>query len=219
MAGEYQSIWTGAEIDAGIQKANDASPKENGVYYIEGTGTTAGTWLGSHSDITEYYAGLKIAYKIGIAGLSDGTTLNINNLGAVTVVRNATTAISTAFPVNSVVFLVYTVDGSTAYWKTADYDANSYAYVRQYYTTANNNYPLLMKYDAGITTTTSYVTKYTRCSNKMYFNPSTGNLTVPSITVDGVTFSSLISRLAALESALANKQDKIETWGDLKGGS
>ena len=52
----------------------------------------------------------------------------------------------------------------------------------------------------------------------MYFNPSTGNLTVPSITVDGVTFSSLLTRIAALESALANKQDKIETWGDLKGG-
>lgn len=217
MAEEYQSIWTGSEIDAGIQKAYDAAPKENGVFYIEGTGTTAGTWLGSHDDITEYYSGLMIAYKVGIAGVSGGTTLNINGLGAVSVVRNATTAVTTNYPVNSVVFLTYTVDGSTAYWKVADYDANSYAYVRQYYTTTNANYPLLMKYDAGITATDSYVTKYTRCSNKVYFNPSTGNLTVPSITVDGVTFASLIARLDALEYALAGKQDKIESWADLKG--
>ena len=96
----------------------------NGIYYIEGTGSTAGTWLGSHSDITSYYPGLMIAYKIGIAGAS-ATTLNINNLGAVTVVKNATTAISTNFAVNSVIFLVYTVDGSTAYWKAHDYDANT----------------------------------------------------------------------------------------------
>ncbi len=27
MAGEYQSKWTGAEIDSGIQKANDAAPQ------------------------------------------------------------------------------------------------------------------------------------------------------------------------------------------------
>ena len=96
----------------------------NGIYYIEGTGSTAGTWLGSHDDITSYYPGLMIAYKIGIAGAS-ATTLNINNLGAVTVVKNATTAISTNFAVNSVIFLVYTVDGSTAYWKAHDYDANT----------------------------------------------------------------------------------------------
>ena len=96
----------------------------NGIYYVEGTGSTAGTWLGSHDDITSYYPGLMIAYKIGIAGAS-ATTLNINNLGAVTVVKNATTAISTNFAVNSVIFLVYTVDSGTAYWKAHDYDANT----------------------------------------------------------------------------------------------
>lgn len=105
--------------------AKNKANKETGVFYIEGTGSTAGTWLGSHDDITSYYPGLMIVYKVGVAGLSSGTTLNINSLGSVTVVRNATTAVSTAFPVNSVVFLTYTEDSGTAYWKVADYDTNT----------------------------------------------------------------------------------------------
>lgn len=93
-------------------------------YYIEGSGTTDSTaktsnWTGSHSLITEYIPGLTIAYKIGVAGQTT-TTLDINGLGAVTVVKNATTAISTAYPVNSVVILTYTLDDTTAYWKVAD---------------------------------------------------------------------------------------------------
>ena len=96
-----------------------------GFYYIEGTGTTTGIWLGTHSDIKSYYAGLTVAYKIPIAGVSTGTTLNINDLGAVTVVRNATTLVGTAYAVNSIVRLTYTVDNGTPYWKIADYDANT----------------------------------------------------------------------------------------------
>ena len=88
-------------------------------FYVEGTGTTAGTWKGTHPHITEYYAGLTVAYKLNVAGATT-TTLNINNLGAVTVVKNASTAISTAFPAGSVVILTYTLDGTTAYWKIAD---------------------------------------------------------------------------------------------------
>lgn len=98
--------------------------KENGVFFIKGEGTTAGTWTGTHPDITAYYDGLMIAYKVGVAGAST-TTLNINSLGAVPVVKNATTAISTSFAVNSVIFLVYTTDSGTAYWKAHDYDANT----------------------------------------------------------------------------------------------
>jgi hypothetical protein len=65
-----------------------------------------------------------VAYKIDSAG-STTTTLNINNLGAVPVVRNASTAISTVYPVDSVAIFIYTVDGTTAYWKAADYDKNT----------------------------------------------------------------------------------------------
>ena len=96
---------------------------KNGIFYIEGTGTTAGTWLGSHADITAYYEGLTVAYKVPVKGAST-TKLNINSLGAVTVVKQVTTAVSTSYDVNAVVLLVYTLDGTTAYWKVADYSTS-----------------------------------------------------------------------------------------------
>ena len=112
-------------VTSNIQtQLNNKADKTQGVYYIEGTGSTAGTWLGSHSGITEYYPGLTILYKIPIAGAST-TKLNINNLGTVNVVKNVSTAISTSYAVNSIVNLIYTLDGTTAYWKIADYDSNT----------------------------------------------------------------------------------------------
>lgn len=87
----------------------------NGIFYIEGTGTTAGTWLGTHGSIGSYYAGLTIAYKIPIAGAST-TTLNINSLGAKTCYIN-TSKLTTHFGVGCVAILVY--DGT--YFRAADY--------------------------------------------------------------------------------------------------
>lgn len=150
--------YTESEINTKLNTVNASieslgagkADKTHGIHYIEGTGSTAGTWLGTHADITEYYAGLVLAYKIGIAGLSDGTTLNINNLGAVTVVKNATSAISTNFAVNSVIFLVYTVDSDgTAYWKAHDYDSNTKT------TTGTSNKASTKLYLAGAKTQTS----------------------------------------------------------------
>ena len=43
---------------------------ENGIFYIDGTGTTAGAWLGSHDGITAYYDGLVVLYRIPIKGAS-----------------------------------------------------------------------------------------------------------------------------------------------------
>lgn len=88
----------------------------NSVHYIEGTGTTAGTWLGTDSSIDEYYNGLTIAYKIPIKGAST-TTLNITGsagtaLGAKTVYRNGSSKITTHYGVGSVVLLVYTTNSS-----------------------------------------------------------------------------------------------------------
>lgn len=128
--------YTESEINTKLSSVNaslesldaNKAPKSHGIHYIEGGGTTVedvATWTGTHSDITEYFAGLTLAFKIGTAG-SMHTTLNINNLGAVSVVKNATTDISTSFPVSSVIFLVYTIDSDgTAYWKAHDYYANS----------------------------------------------------------------------------------------------
>lgn len=161
-----------------------------GIFYIEGTGTTAGTWLGSHEDITEYYPGLVIAYKLNVAGAST-TTLNINGLGAVPVVRNVSTAVSTAYAVGCVLILTYTEDSGTARWKIAEYDSD--AKVSQRSITADNAYPLLFKYAAG-NTSTSNTSAYAGFNNAMYVNPATGELVTPNITALG-------ERVTALESA------------------
>lgn len=168
--------------------------KEQGVFFIKGEGTTAGTWLGGCSGIDSYYDGLMIAYKVGVAGAST-TTLNINGLGAVKVVKNNNTVISTSFAVNSVLFLVYTVDGSTAYWKAHDYDSNTRNSVGDY---QKNNTKL---YFVGTTTTddatsTSYATSYTnsKCyvgeDNRLYSNdevvPNTAEITALIETKLGV---------------------------------
>lgn len=103
---------------------NEASKKRS-IYFIEGNSTEAGVWTGTCEDITEYYDGLMIAYKTNIAGAT-GTTLNINNMGAVAVVRNTTSAITTHYGAGSILMLTYTVDSSgTAYWKLADYDSDT----------------------------------------------------------------------------------------------
>ena len=153
--------YTETEIDTKLSgKAN----KSQGIFYIEGSGTTdttnkVATWTGSHSDISEYYAGLMIAYKIGTAG-STTTTLNINNLGAVSVVKNATSAINTSFAVNSVILLVYTVDGETAYWKAHDYDANTRNTVGDYRKNGTKLY-FVGTTSSDASTSSSYATSYT----------------------------------------------------------
>lgn len=114
----YHQLLKSKELGA---KAN----KSAGVFYIEGSGDTAGVWLGTHSDIIEYFPGLMIAYKPSIAGAT-GLTLNINNLGAVAVVRNTSSAVTTHYGVGSILMLVYTVDSDgTTYWKIADYDSDT----------------------------------------------------------------------------------------------
>jgi hypothetical protein len=75
-------------------------------YFMNGAGTVAGTWLGTDPDITSYYDGLVIWYRITVAGAST-TTLNINGLGAKTIYRYNTTKLTTHWPVNSVIPLVY----------------------------------------------------------------------------------------------------------------
>lgn len=124
--GEFAPIIHNHSISevTGLQAALDnKADKEDSIFYISGTGTVAGTWLGTNPKITEYYDGLTISYKIPIAGASS-TTLNINNLGAIRVRRNAGN-LTTHLPVNTVVLLTYTTISSVGYWVWADYDDTS----------------------------------------------------------------------------------------------
>lgn len=158
----------------------NVAPSNSGVYYVEGTGTTEGIWTGSSSDITSYYDGLIVAYKLNIAGAST-TTLNINGLGAKTVYLRGDTKLTTHYAVNTVILAVYTTVSGVGRWYVNDYDANSYAYVRQYKTTTSADYPMLLAYET--TLPSSYDTKYTRKNSTITANPSTG--TIKATKFDG----------------------------------
>lgn len=201
-----------ANVDNLQTTLDNKADKSHGVHYIEGGGTTdttnkVATWIGSHSDISEYYAGLMIAYKIGTAG-STTTTLNINNLGAVTVVKNATSAISTSFAVNSVILLVYTVDGTTAYWKAHDYDANTRNTVGDYRKNGTKLY-FVGTTSSDSSASSSYATSYTNSNcyvgtdNCLYSN---GAKVATSTEVGNVEdqLTELAKRVTALEQALAS---------------
>lgn len=152
-------------------------PKGETIYYIEGTGTTAGTWLGSCDDITEYYDGLTIAYKIGVAGAST-TTLNINGLGAKTVKR-ATSNLTTQLGVNAVVHLTYTTIDGVGYWVWANYDSGNTKVTQSQSSTATGKYPVILSYYTQDKTTTTAQT--VRRDNNFYYQPSTGTLTVDTV--------------------------------------
>lgn len=149
------------------------APSNSGIYYIEGTGTTAGTWLGSNTEITSYYDGLTILYKVNIAGAST-TKLNINSLGAKTVYRYGSTKLTTQYSVNSVIIVTYMADLNSGCWMViGDYDANTYQ--RLYPTTSDEEYPITTRYNT--TTGSSYYAEYGRYSTGVTLNPLTKTIT------------------------------------------
>ena len=83
------------------------------------TDTTAGTWTATLIGITAYADGLLILYKPAIAGAST-TTLNLNSLGAKTVYINNTTKLTTHFPVNQPILLVYSTSQNSGCWMCLD---------------------------------------------------------------------------------------------------
>jgi hypothetical protein len=102
-------------------------------------------WTGTCDDITEYYDGLLIAYKINVAGASDpATSLNINNLGAKTVKLNNDTALTTHYPVGSILLLTYSA--SDDFFKIANYDSNNKVSIYREDGSGTDIYPLLFHY-------------------------------------------------------------------------
>lgn len=162
--------WTGAKDVDFTDRINNMIDKKikagKNLHYIVGNSTEAGVWTGTSENITEYYEGLTILYKINIEGISGGTTLNINNLGAIGVKRNASTAVTTTYPVGSVLLLTY----SNGNWLIADYDTNTKSTTN---TTKKDSTKLFL---AGATSQTSSATTYSnsKCyvgkDNRLYSN-------------------------------------------------
>ena len=96
--------------------------RDQTVHFVQGSSaSTAGTWLGDCPDIHTYYEGLMVAYRTANAGGHNGTTLNINGLGAVNVKRNGLSQdITYYYSANTVLFLTYVLVGETPYWQMAD---------------------------------------------------------------------------------------------------
>ena len=111
-----------------ISALNKKANKTDGTFYVEGTSVTNGVWLGRNDQITEYYDGLTILYKINKSG-SSTTTLNINNLGAKKIYRYSNTPLSTHYKVNSVVVLTYMSNVNGGCWMIAGDKKDSIFYI------------------------------------------------------------------------------------------
>lgn len=163
------------------------------VVTLEDNGsTTAGEWLAKSSKISSLVDGQLYLYKITVAGAST-TTLNITGsggtaLGAKTVYRTGTTKLTTQYGVGHYILLVYN-DLNTSFRVINDYDANSYAYVRQYQHGDNaegttNLYPILTRYNLTNKNGT-YDTAYSRFHTGTYINITNGYLYAPKVYSGG----------------------------------
>lgn len=153
------------------------------IYDLSDNGTTtAGTWKGANSDIEALTDGLMVRYKITKAG-SNTTTLNVNGLGAKTVYRYGSTKLTTQYGVGSYITLYYSTSLNSGSWILAN-DRDSDAVVRQYATTAsdNYNYPVLMRYNS-VAPSGNYEDDVTQFDTDVFINPSTGLLTANGFVV------------------------------------
>lgn len=194
----YSNATTSA---AGLMSADD---KKNLTYYVKGTQTAStNAWTGSLTQISALYEGLTIRYRLPYAGTSSGATLNLTLSGGTTgakkVYRYGTsTQITTHFAAGSVITMTY---NGTDWIADAFYDSNSYAYVRQYTTTTNAEYPLLFAYET--TLPSSYDTKYTRKNSNLTFNPSTGTLNATILSEGGTALNSKYATINYVDSTLS----------------
>ena len=123
--------------DGVTYKIKDAA--KTGIYYITGSSSdTAGVWTGSHEDITAYFDGLTIIYTPAVAGVSGGTTLNINGLGAKSCYTTKSTALTTQYAAGTPILFTYVVTSGNGTWKRADYNSNTHYYTRIYAGTGSN---------------------------------------------------------------------------------
>lgn len=169
--------------DTQINNWNDAYDGLR-IYDLEDNGTTtAGAWKGKNAKITALTDGLMVRYKVTVAGAST-TKLTVNSLGAKTVYRYGSTKLTDVYGVGSYLVLYYSSSLNSGCWMVlTNYDANSYAYVRQYVATDNVEYSLLARYTTASVET--YETKYTKFADAVTLNPSTGKITANGFKVTG----------------------------------
>lgn len=118
----------------GLSLSSNTFKSTSGVHYVKGTQTAAtNVWTGAlPTGVTEYYDGLTIEYFLPYAGTSTAATLNLGSKGAKPVYQgNSTSGVTTHFPANSVIHLVYVVNSAlnsgNGCWKAiAYYNSNTW---------------------------------------------------------------------------------------------
>lgn len=166
-------------------------PCVNIVTLEDNNSTKAGTWLAKTNKVSALVDGQLFLYKITVAGAST-TTLNITGsggaLGAKTVYRTGTTKLTTQYAVGHYILLAYN-SLNTCFRLVNDYDANSYAYVRQYQhgqnaSGATNLYPILTRYNLT-NKNGKYDNAYARFYTDTYINMTNGYLYAPKVYSGG----------------------------------
>lgn len=166
-------------------------PCVNIVTLEDNNSTKAGTWLAKTNKISALVDGQLFLYKITVAGAST-TTLNITGsggaLGAKKVYRTGTTKLTTQYAVGHYILLAYN-SLNTCFRLVNDYDANSYAYVRQYQhgqnaVGATNLYPILTRYNLTNKNGT-YDNAYARFYTDTYIDMTNGYLYAPKVYSGG----------------------------------
>lgn len=166
-------------------------PCVNIVTLEDNNSTKAGTWLAKTNKISALVDGQLFLYKITVAGAST-TTLNITGsggaLGAKTVYRTGTTKLTTQYAVGHYILLAYN-SLNTCFRLVNDYDANSYAYVRQYQhgqnvAGATNLYPILTRYNLT-NKNEKYDNAYARFYTDTYIDMTNGYLYAPKVYSGG----------------------------------
>lgn len=166
-------------------------PCVNIVTLEDNNSTKEGTWLAKTNKVSALVDGQLFLYKITVAGAST-TTLNITGsggaLGAKTVYRTGTTKLTTQYGVGHYILLAYN-SLNTCFRLINDYDANSYAYVRQYQhgknaAGATNLYPILTRYNLTNKNGT-YDNAYARFYTDTYIDMTNGYLYAPKVYSGG----------------------------------
>lgn len=212
-----KSTWN-AKAGMGDLPSNDRL-----FFFASGVGVAAGNgtsgsylstkWKATIIGITTPTNGLKLAFRIpaNYPGVGTaGAVLSINNGASGSyypVVFNVNSVISTRYSVGSTILLTFnSTQTATAYltsntsstvtgcWQIMDYDANNYAYVRQYQHGSNaagstNKYPILTRYNLTNKNGT-YDTAYSRYHTGVTIDTSNGNLDAPTISENGTALSS-----------------------------
>ena len=166
--------------------------KKYGVYYVAGNTTgTAGTWTGTNSDITEYYDGLVVNYKVGIAGGASTTTLNINDLGAKTCYLIGTGKLTNQYAVGTMVLLSYNAT-KDAFYSADDIDTELLQLHKSNW--VSNDYIILVGNVSPNNFESSIRSVKAICSEDLTkiptINPNTGDAKFPGAISEGGTLLS-----------------------------